>query len=167
MRAQNSMNIKNLSDFVQKASYGRSICGVLVKHDRVVATDSFKLIEHRLETGLAENEEIIVALPKGVKTFDKVERVGKGADMTFKGAVHKINATIDEQYPSYEQVIPKEKPIASVQINPAYLQDIAEAFAGIMKGKEFNGVTVEFHGETKPLVFKIDGTLALLMPINK
>ena len=154
---------KNIEAFTSKAKLGRPIDGVLVMPDRIVATDSYKLIECKHDTGAADS--FTVNLPKGIKTFDRIERVGKGANVYHKGAKYEVN-TVEpaDTYPQYKAVIPTDRPIATVRVNALYLEQIAAAFRECGDGN----ATISFYGDSKPLVFKStkDGEqLALLMPV--
>lgn len=154
---------KNIEAFTSKAKLGHAIDGVLITPAGIVATDSFKLIECKHDTGAADS--FIVNLPKGLKTFERVERVGKGANVYHKGAKYEVD-TVEpaDTYPQYKDVIPTGEPLATVKVNAFYLEQIAAAF------KELGdcNATISFYGDHKPLVFKSteEGEqLALLMPV--
>ena len=154
---------KNIEAFTSKAKLGRPIDGVLVTPAGIVATDSYKLIACKHDTGAADS--FIVNLPKGLKTFDRIERVGKGANVYHKGAKYEVSEVGEAAlYPKYEAVIPAGDPVAVVRVSALFLEQVAAAFKELGDGN----VTISFYGDTKPLVFKStkDGEqLALLMPV--
>lgn len=152
-------NIKNLSDFVSKEKIERAIEGVLIMPDKIVATDSYKLIEITTETGVPA--PVIVKMPKGLKTF---ESVTAASVLTNKGATYQCEVLRADKYPKYEAVIPAGEPVATVRVNAEYLEQIASACKG---AGQFHAVEIAFHGELKPLVFTTNGIRALLMPMTK
>jgi len=57
--------------------------------------------------------------------------------------------------------MPKDKPQFEISANPKYLKDAMDAF----KNEEL--VTLQFHGETKPIIVKSPtGNFALIMPMR-
>lgn len=157
--------IKNITDFTSKNAYGKCIEGVHVTPNAVVATDSFKLIEIKQETGAADS--FTVKLPKGLKTFDKIERVGTGANIYHKGAKYEVSKIEEDEFPKYEQIFPTDKPVAVVRLNAEFLRQIATAFESI--DPTFGAINVTLYGENKPVVFTEDQNRvrAILMPIMK
>jgi len=154
--------IKNIEAFTAKTKLGRAIDGVLITPTHIVATDSFKLIERKVDTGAADS--FTVVLPKGLKTFDKVEQTKTGADIYHKGGVYAAETSNASEYPKYKAVIPTGKPVATVKVHALYLEQIAAAFRELGDGN----TTISFYGDRKPLVFKStkDGEqFALLMPM--
>jgi len=153
--------IKNLSAFVSSMKLGREIENVLVCPDKIVATDSFKLIEVLGETGAADS--FTVKLPKGLKTFDRVQKTDKGADVLHKGAIYSVEVGDAELYPKYEAIIPTDKPVYTVTLSPAHLAAICEAY------KDCPSFTLSMYGANKPVVFTEDKekVRALLMAILK
>ncbi len=131
--------MKNLSDFVSKSNIRPSISGVLVTPEKIVATDSFKLIE--IKRANAVKEAIIVKLPKGLKTFDRIS----DEKLYHKNAEYPIEK-IDDTFPAYESIIPTTEPKMTIIVNPKFLAEICAAFS-----KEVT-IALELHGEDKPIV---------------
>lgn len=153
--------IKNLSAFVSKGKFDRPIEGILITSSMVVATDSFKLIEVKGETGIKDS--FTVKLPEKLKSFDTITRAGVEATIHNKGAQYKAMAKPADEYPKYERVIPTEEPIVSIKLSPEHLKEICIAF------ENGGGMTLSIYGDTKPVVFTNDkeDKRALLMPISK
>lgn len=171
-------NVKNLSAFVSTSKMGREIEKVLVTPDKVVATDSFKLIEVSGPTGVPK--PVLVGLPKGVKSFDHIEtkEVGQeinsphhvGKIMT-KGATYEVgNVEEDGRYPKYTQVIPTEEPVFSIKLSPDHLKEICIALSeNQLRGRNGNqnaGMLLEFYDAEKPVKITGENVLALIMPIK-
>ena len=77
--------------------------------------------------------------------------------LTEKKVLRKYNG----EFPNVSNVIPKDEPQFEISANPKYLKDAMDAF------KDERFVTLQFHGETKPIVVKSPmGDFALIMPIR-
>lgn len=155
-------NIKNLSDFIHKDSNRDVLNSVLIAPDKIVATDSFKLVEIKTETGISE--PLLVKLPKGIKTFESVH--SENGIVTIrdkKGAGYQVDVlSTAYTFPEYEKLIPTTEPKLTVRLSPEYLAQVAKAFEGDVY------VEIALHGNAKPLVFTSDSNVrVLLMPINK
>lgn len=169
------MNIKNLSAFTAKSDTKQELAGVLVTKDKLVATDSFRLIEVQSEAGKDLEKPIIVKMQKGVKTFDHVTQNTDGTvTLTTKGASTPSAYVLDgDTFPKYEPLIPDIKnAIAHIKLNPQFLKEIAQAFEDLQGKNELNSVHMyvfEEESRAKPVLFTNDkGTArALLMPILK
>jgi hypothetical protein len=55
----------------------------------------------------------------------------------------------DVSYPNIEDIIPKEEPIVSFQLNPAYLKTLCEI--AIATSEDDKPVNISFYGELKPV----------------
>jgi hypothetical protein len=152
------MTIKNLSAFTNPSTLRPAINGVLITPKKIVATDSYKLIEERCEVGVTA--PVIVRLPKGVKTFASVSPDGKSI-VGKRGEVYTTETLKADDFPEYEQVIPKEDALSYVKLSAAHLMEICEAFAHGEKS-----FTIEVHGPHKPVVFISGNKRALLMPMT-
>lgn len=142
--------IKNLADFVSQSKIERhkNLTGVRIFPDRVVATDTFKLIEVMHDTDT--DEPFTVILPKGIKTFDIVSHshIVKGKDN------HRIEVLKgdDDIYPDYQKIMPKDEPDLTITISAHHLKTIAEAF--ITKKGELGEMKIGlYHDRHKPIVF--------------
>jgi len=155
---------KNISDFLPATTMGRAVEGVLVTPSKLVATDTFKLIEVKHENPI--EKPVVLRLPKGMKTFDGITATGETVTLTKKGALYPAADTLDpDQYPRYEQAFPTEQPQFQITLSPVHLKAIATAY------EKSKAVRLSFYSARKPLHFT-DGTLgqeetkrALLMPI--
>lgn len=156
------MNIKNITAFTSKSKIKPVLQSIHVMPDKIVATDSFKLIEVIGDTGAIETFNVIP--PKGLKTFDKIERKDGQPVFTHKNAEYKGELVL-EDFPEYEQVIPKTDPVLEITISPAHLKEVCAAFES---KDDFSGMQFAFHGKTRPIVItnKKKDIRVLLMPIN-
>lgn len=146
--------IKNLSSFVSKTGLGKSISGVLITPEKIVATDSFKLIEIKYETGV--DSPIVVRLPKGLKTLDGAVAVQSGK-LFNKGAEYQ-GEIIKEDFPKYEKILPTTAPILTRYVDARLLKDICEAFNGGMK--------IELHESLLIFTNKDASIKAVLSPMT-
>ena len=159
--------IKNIEAFTSKQKLGRAIDGVLIMPDKIVATDSFKLIELKGDTGAADS--FTVKLPKGLKTFERVERVGTGANIYHKGAKYEVaEVGAADEYPKHEAIWPTGEPVASVILDAGHLAAICAAF----ESASTTGVAhieIKIYEENKAVEFtsKTGVLRALLMPVLK
>lgn len=153
--------IKNITAFTSTSDMGRAIEGVRIEPNRIVATDSYKLIEIIEKTG---EDSFTVKLPKGLKTFERVERIGTGANLYHKGAKYEVSKVIEDEYPQWEKIIPEGEPQFTVKLSPEHLSEICKAFT---EGRAIHEMTIAYYGENKPLVFtRKDGLLrAVLAPM--
>lgn len=151
--------IKNLTDFISKQLPARGMNGVLVKPDRIVATDSFKLIELKMESDI--KKPILLNLPNGVNKFSKILKLEKDWYVENGNALYKATEMKDD-FPKYEQIIPKDKPVFKIRLSPLHLKAICTAF------EDKESMDIEFHGEMKVVVCtdKDKTLMTLLMPIN-
>lgn len=157
--------IKNLAAFLPQkddVNADKPIGGVLVTPEKIVATDSYKLIERTGKTGVKKS--VIVAMPPKIKTFDVItlDKSGKSA-LLFKGeASYRQTTTPADQYPKYEQVIPTAFPVFTICLSASHLKAICEAFE-----QDTGNFIISFWGKHQPVLFKAGDTRALLMPIQQ
>ena len=75
--------------------------------------------------------------------------------LTEKKVLKKYNG----EFPNISDVIPKDEPQFEISADPKYLKDAMDAF------KSEQLVTLQFYGETKPIIVKSPmGDFALIMP---
>lgn len=155
------------------------VAGLNIMADRVVATDSYHLLEVKhiaQETGnvpsVISNDGhtgIILAeaalhasrnIPKGEtlfalkKAFSSVNAIGTKMTLTTTDLMQEksVEATLFEgKYPPYETVFPGGQPVAQIMVDAKFLKNMAEYFA---KHGDARQVLIQFFGEDKPLVFK-------------
>lgn len=152
--------IKNIHKFVAKDSPKQSITGVLVTPEKIVATDSFRLVEvtHPFPS---VSEPTIVKLPKNCSKIDDIS-VSQGKVMVVSDGDISIGAIVDDTFPVYDAIFPTEKPMLEIKLNTAYLKEIAEFF----ERNEQPTFTVKLYGNLKPVLFEAGNIRALLMPIQ-
>jgi DNA polymerase III sliding clamp (beta) subunit (PCNA family) len=152
--------IKNISDFVSKQTLGRSIEGILVTPDKIVATDSYKLIEIKQASEI--KKPTVFNLAKGFKTFETANDTG----LIAKYGTVCSNGIQSDAFPDYAQVIPKDtdNPVFEIDLSPEHLEQIAKAFKGTSK---YPRMTMKLYAKNKPVVFTNNkDIMALLMPMN-
>lgn len=153
--------IHNISALVSKDEFGRTIEGVMLYPDRVVATNSFTLIERMMPTGVTD--PISVLLPKGIKTFDEVTITGEDVTLTnMKTLAQYRSRKIDGSLPEYKQIIPSDDPVLTIKLNPKLLIELCKAFKDHADGVEF-----KFWGDKKPVQLNAGDLMGLIMPILK
>lgn len=149
--------IKNIDKFISRG-IKRSTNGVHITPTHIIATDTYKLIKIKQPSDI--KEAYTFELPKGVKTFDTIERHDKEVRILIGGNTL-VSKVIDETYPDIEAVIPVGEPVVKITISTEHLAEIAEAI------KKSGQVELSYYGEIKPLVFttKNEAIKILLMPI--
>lgn len=150
--------IKNIKAFTKKDGLRPVLEGVYITPDRIVATDTYKLIELKTDTGLKET--FVFRLPSGVKDFERVEKDGKKVTLYNKNNVY-ITQVTKEEFPQYEMIIPKDE-LVSIRLSPKHLKEICTSF----ENKEYLDFKI-YKGEYKPITIEADNLKALLMPIRK
>lgn len=145
--------IKNLIDFRSPNTMNLQINAILVTPDKIVATDSFKLIEIKKKTGAAA--PVLVNLPKGVKTFDGIVYKHDDVGTLVNGAWTEIGTTFDpDLYPKYEAVMPTGEPLKTVRLSVAHLKAIITACER-SKDKHLDSVDVSiYEKERGPVKFE-------------
>lgn len=151
----------------------REIASVLVTKDKIVATDSYHLIEIQSPIGNQLEESILVMPQKSMKTFDEIKKNEDGTvTLSNKGAsMPAANVLPGDKYPQYGKVIPDTATaVATIIVNPKFLKDMAQAFEEL-KGKDMrNNIVMHIfdNATTKPIVFTNEKNTArgLLMPIT-
>lgn len=155
-------NIKNIAAFVAGDKPGRAINGVYIAPDKIVATDSYKLIEIKTDTGVVA--PVIVQLPPKVKTFEALSIDPAGAaTLLNKGAIYNTG-TISEEFPKYEDLVPVEDPALDIMISAKHLREVCAAFEGDALGK----MLFRFYGKNKVIVITNESgdMRSLLMPMH-
>ena len=158
--------IKNIKEFTTpkqtKNPYLKSTMGVLVKKDRIVATDTFKLIEVKVNSGVSEDK--VIELPKGIKSLHSL----KDNNIAYADSRGKtfFAEEIKLPYPQYEEVFNRleNKEKISVRISASHLQSIAKAFTG---DEDYVDMFIYPDSATNPIKFSRNDITALLMPIIK
>lgn len=179
----NKINLE-VSRFASTNESRPELTGVFFTKDKVVATDSFKLVEITTPRGLKVEDYPKVngkAAMRGFKPFivpaKELSKIkissNKDLPMLNNMAVSYVDdkrvdfittdlesvqvkslRRIDGQYPDYERVFPKSKPKAEVLINGDFLAEVAELLA---KTNKLRSIRVKFYGENMPLVIESSG----------
>ncbi len=170
------------------------ISGVMFSPDKTVATDGFRLLEVSCPNidpsdfpvidgavAIKEFEPLIVnaktlreiKIPK-VKDIGIVSSVAikeitddRVDFMTTDLETNKITTAkrVKSDFPDYEQIFPKEEPIAEINLNGKYLAEMLSIMAKL--GGNENKVKIKFYGEGKPLLLEsgeLQKARGLMMP---
>ncbi len=170
------------------------ISGVMFSPDKTVATDGFRLIEVStpnidpsdfpvIDGAVAVKEcDSFIVNAKTLKEIKitKVKNVGivnnvaikEIADdrvdfMTTDLETNKVTTArkIKGDFPDYEQIVPKEDPIAEITLNGEYLAEMLSIMAKL--GGNENAVKIKFYGEGRPLLLEsgdLQKARGLIMP---
>lgn len=157
---------------------GEALQSVFFTDKKTVATDSYRLLEVAVPT-TPEREEAEMA---GCKPFlVKAEHVAKlttkvhnvtiehldDTTVTFNTDGQQIKmARVDDEFPQYESIFPKEEPKLTVKVNAKYLREVL----AIMEKMEDN-VYISVYGKNEPIVISTDPLAkqqarAMLMPVT-
>lgn len=155
-----------VAKFASASTVRAELSSVLIKNGRVVATDSFRLVELAIED--AEGAEPVLV---DAKAFGKLRGKELEAETGIPGAgltieadgVKTILQSIDaSRFPDYEQVLPTSEPTASVRINGRYLAEVA---ALIAKTEKNETVLIDFYGQQKPVIISTSKGRGIVMPV--
>ena len=133
---------------------------VLVTKNKMVATDSYKLLEITNPNEVEKDQ--LLHLPDFISTFKNTERAVKVETVE--------NKTDGNQFPDYEQIMPKTDPIMEFQVNAKLMIECLEQFKN--KETDNNYVTIKLYSkEMSPIVMQGSGATenikALLMQLKK
>lgn len=145
----------------------RPIGGLLIKPDRVIATDSYRLIE--VQKPKAVHPEInvdvrgLIVARKATKKqttlitlhyADENAKEGKATILNEDGTTvtAPTGETLPEKYPTYEAILPTGKPRAFTKLNATYLKEMAD-FAAKHCGDR---IIVEIYDHLSPAVFRME-----------
>lgn len=180
----NRLNLE-VAKFASKSDVKSVIAGVLFKKDKVVATDSFRLLEVSTDKGLdvAEYPRVgKVSAMRGFKPFIveakavKDIKIPRAASLPIAESVavkHISNDAVEflttdlgstdikrarrveGQFPDYEAIIPQGKPVVEVELNGEYLAELLQVMSKLDKVKK---VKVKLYGGEKPIVLEAGNT---------
>ncbi len=155
-----------MDKITSKSSIRPELTAIYFAPDKMVATDSFRLIEVKKEIGIAESRLIKAKGFKGHGT------VGVGDDDIVNDGGKLIQGErVDATYPDYGQIFDglRDAPRFSVLVNAKMLAELlaeADAQADAMNHK----VRLDFFETMKPLVITAEGKAAsvraLIAPLN-
>jgi len=166
-----------MDKITSKSSIRPELTGVYFAPDKMVATDSFRLIE--VKKGIAIEGEPRVVRAKGFKGNKSVsvaaDNIVKDGDKLIQG-----EAT-GGTFPDYEKIFADaaDKPRFTMLVNAKYLAELA-AEVDAQSGDPFHKVEIAFYESMKPLLItaerverddagndKTVSVRALLSPMNK
>lgn len=168
--------MKNIfSSIVAKTDIKPEIAKVFVSKEKMVATNSYALIEVSREVFNGEDKVTDEILRE---RYPETDILIPARDLDLAPEVMEVVPVQSEGfvYPDYKQLLPSDEKLASdyysISVNPHYLADIANAIANTYDKKEYWG-RVEIHIPkekfNRPMIIKRDDEKAcgLLMPLNK
>jgi DNA polymerase III sliding clamp (beta) subunit (PCNA family) len=157
-----------MDKITSKSSIRPELSGIYFTPDKMVATDSFRLIEVRKEIGL-EGEPRIVK----VKGFKGKDAIAISADNIVKDGEKLIQGeATGGSFPDYERIFAdaSEKPRFTMLVNAKYLAELA-AEVDAQAADPFHKIQLDFYEPMKPLLITAKGehveVRALLSPMNR
>lgn len=167
--------VLRIGKLVSKSKVRHELTRVLVRDNKVVATDEFKLVEVTLPVSDGANiaipgKEIVKLKPKdgSVQLFAVPGAEKYMATFIHDGGTIVIDAADGKTYPNYEKVFPTEDPVAEINVSAALLKDVVEFMSKVHDLEPENAkLHIEFFGKGRPIVFKMQDVRAMLMPLNK
>lgn len=138
---------------------------IAVFPDKVVATDSYRLLE--VEKEKKEHNPVLLDIAslhtarKAIKKstefvwFSVEEKETLVTVRNGPESVACLALTMEGTFPDYGNIIPKGKPLATVSLNARYLRDLADYVEknGQDIGYDNRGVFIELYGKDKPVMF--------------
>lgn len=155
-----------VAKFAATSQIREELASVLIKDGKVTATDSFRLVELDLKDTEGDTPVLINAKALGMIKGKKVvaETSETGISLSVDGMAMGLPSLDVERYPEYEKTFPTTEPEASVRVNARYL---AEVLALLAKLDPFEAVTLELHGQMKPvMIISKGGGRGLVMPMT-
>src|SRR5690242_8007543 len=136
-----------MDKITSKSSIRPELASIYFTPDKMVATDSFRLIEVKKDIALEGEPRCIKA--KGFKGRGSVI-VGDN-DLINDGGKLIQGERVDAEFPDYEKALPTEKPAFTMYINAKYLAEIA-AEVDAQAQNAVHKVRLDFYGEHRPLL---------------
>ena len=174
-------NAHNLAvgKIVSKASYGgEAIQSVFFTDKKTVATDRYRLIEvsvpatpERSEGEMAGCKPFLVKADNVAKLSTKMHNITiehlDDTTVTFNSDGQQVKmATVNDQFPDYESIFPKQQPTMKLRVNAKYLREILQVME-----KMTTDVDILLYKEDLPIVLTTaeDGqeARAMLMPVKQ
>lgn len=153
-----------VAKFASTSTVREELASVLIKDGKVVATDSFRLVELPIECDADAMPVLISA-----KAFGKLKGKAITGQTGHQGLIVDVDGfgallpSLDAgRFPDYEKLVPTADPEASVRINGRFL---AEVLSLLAKTDPFETVQVDFHGQAKPVVISTKAGRGLVMPV--
>lgn len=152
-----------MDNIVAKSSIRPELQGVYFSRDKMVATDSFRLIEVKKPIGLAGELRVIKA--KGFKGRGAVANAEN--DIIADGAKLIQGERVAAAYPEYERVFDglSDEPRFSMVVNAKYLAELV-AEVDAQAGSPFHKIRLDFFDSLKPLLITATGEAADNEPVS-
>lgn len=119
--------------------------------DKMVATDSYRLIEVKKDIEVAEP---CVIKAKGFKGRETVSI--DDHDIVNDGGKLIQGARVDAEYPDYEQLFDLGEPKFTMLVNAKYLAELA-AEVDAQAHDTMHKMRIDFYGERRPLILSAEG----------
>lgn len=141
-----------------KSKLGRSIEGILFAPDKMVATDSFRLLE--VKKKITVDKPVVMAVKGFSGTGDNII-VNK--ETVVDGKKHLVAFPINDQFPIYESIIPKTKPVFEMTVDAKLFGELLLEQAKHQPG--ISHVKLSFYGTNKVIKSVGKDTMGLTMPV--
>ena len=150
-----------MDKITSKSSIRPELQSVYFHPDRMVATDSFRLIEVKKAVGISEPRLLKV---KGFK--------GRGAvsvaddDIVNDGGKLIQGERVDAAYPDYEQILAglKDAPRFSMTVNAKLLSELLAEVDAQAHGDGNHKIRLDFFEKNKPLLITAEGEATVEVP---
>lgn len=166
--------MRDITPYISKSTIKPEIAHVYVYGGYAMATDSFRLIEIKLDEFCTDNT------PNGFYTAEKWKKMCKAYNKkekdlyTYMVAVNENNLNADARkgykFPDHKKVIPNVEDLRPIEenmsFNPKYLQEFIE-FAQVYKDGVFYFDFSRVKTDGKMLYFEDANTKVLLMKLNR
>lgn len=160
------LNKENIAvaSFAAKSPIRPELASVLLKGGKIVATDSFRLIEMEVEE--YEGDVPVLIPAKEFKAMKGKVILGEKSEEGYKLSSDQMTLIVSangdpESYPDYEKIIPTEEPVLEIKVNGRYL---AEVLSLLAKTHPFETVELSFYGPKKGIVLHTAKARGIVMP---
>lgn len=163
-----------MDKITSKSSMRPELSAVYLTPEKMVATDSFRLIEVKKPIGI--NKPFLFK----AKGFKGRGAVSVNGDIINDDGKLIQGERVDGEYPDYEKALPTDKPAFTMYLNAKYLAEIAAEVDAHAKDP-FHTIRLDFYDKHRPLVITAEGVTGesniedrspikvrgVIMPMNK
>lgn len=140
-----------MQSIAQKKGYKPGIKGVLITPEKMVVTDSFRLIEYKKasKNGLmAVRPELGNTLLDGCKLLTIQDRVDAS------------------EFPDYEKIMPNDKPTVSIRLQASFLASLSKIVTDCLKEQGKLYVDLNIYDKRGMVELRGENVRGVLMRVN-